>query len=73
MHTLVRSLRLREAVLAEGPAFLVALTCAEAFFKFHSFTLECVCFLATWWALSFLLSRAIARPTCERGPRPGRV
>ena len=30
---------------------------AEIFFKFHSFTLECVAFLSTWYALSWMLAR----------------
>jgi hypothetical protein len=45
MYTLFRNWRLREGLL-------------EAFFKFHSFTLECACFLATWTALGAILSFA---------------
>lgn len=29
----------------------VALTVAEQLYKFHSFTLEAIAFLATWWGL----------------------
>jgi hypothetical protein len=61
MYTLVRSLQLREGLVAETPAFLLALGLAEAFFKFHSFTLECTCFLATWLGFSFFLSLATRR------------
>jgi hypothetical protein len=49
--------------------FLAALV-AEFFYKFHSFTLECVAFLATWFALSYLLSLVRGRgasPATERG------
>jgi hypothetical protein len=30
---------------------LVSLVIAELFYKFHSFTLECLAFLATWYVL----------------------
>ena len=30
---------------------LAALLIAETFYKFHSFTLECLAFLATWYLL----------------------
>jgi hypothetical protein len=65
MYTLVRRVRLREGILAEGPAFLISLLCAETFYKFHSFTLECVCFLATWLAVSSALALAIRRVSRE--------
>ena len=61
MYTLIRNWRLREGFLAEAPAFVVSLIIAEAFFKFHSFTLECACFLATWTALSAMLAFATRR------------
>ena len=68
MYTLIRNWRLREGLLAETPAFVVSLFVAEAFFKFHSFTLECACFLATWTALGSILSFVTRRrsPECER-------
>ncbi len=42
----------RGLLVREGPGFLVALAIAEPFYRFHSFTLECAAFLATWYALS---------------------
>ena len=33
------------------PPLVVALALAEAFFKFHSFTLETLAFLGVWYAL----------------------
>ena len=36
--------------------FVIALLIAEFFYKFHSFLLECLAFLATWFVLSFLQS-----------------
>ncbi|MFN0105299.1 MAG: hypothetical protein ACKV2U_24830 [Bryobacteraceae bacterium] len=44
--------RLRNEV---GPLFMAALT-AELFFKWHSFTLECLGFLAAWYAFGWLLA-----------------
>jgi hypothetical protein len=48
----------RAKVLArEVPALIAALVTAEVFYKFHSFTLECVAFLATWTLFGWLGSR----------------
>ncbi len=35
---------------------MIALVIAEFFYKFHSFLLECLAFLVTWFVLSFLQS-----------------
>jgi hypothetical protein len=39
----------KEIFTAEVPSLMGALVVAELFYRFHSFTLECVAFLATWW------------------------
>ena len=51
MFTLLRALRVRELLVAEAPSFLLSLVIAEAFYKFHSFTLECLAFLSTWYVV----------------------
>jgi len=51
MFTLVRSLPLRQLLLAQAPILALSLVIAEIFYKFHSFTLECIAFLATWYVL----------------------
>jgi hypothetical protein len=51
MFTLVRTLPVPRLLLEQLPALVAALALAEAFYKFHSFTLECVAFLATWFAI----------------------
>ena len=56
MYTLLRSVGLREGLVSEAPALAISIVVAEAFYKFHSFTLECVTFLATWVAVSYLFS-----------------
>ena len=60
MYALIRSLPLRQLVLEQLPPLAVALVIAELFYKFHSFTLECIAFLATWYvadaAVNFLIN-----------------
>jgi hypothetical protein len=65
VYTLVRHVRLREGLGAEAPAFVLSLVLAEVLYKFHSFTLECLCFLLTWLALSCLFSLVARRFTSE--------
>jgi len=56
MYTLLRDLGLRKALLAEAPWLFLSMVIAEMFYKFHSFTLECGAFLATWFVVSYLSS-----------------
>jgi hypothetical protein len=56
VYTLVRSLGSRAALVREAVTFAAALAVAEALYKFHSFSLECLAFLATWAAFSGLAS-----------------
>jgi hypothetical protein len=53
MFTLVRSNTRLQLVAAEGPQFLAAMVIAESAYHFHSFSLECIAFLSTWWLLSY--------------------
>ncbi|MGH9766233.1 MAG: hypothetical protein ACREAB_02260 [Blastocatellia bacterium] len=43
--------------MAEASSLTLSIVTAELFYKFHSFTLECLAFLATWYAVSYLASR----------------
>jgi hypothetical protein len=52
MYTLIRNSGTREISLTEAPSLVVAVVVAELFYKFHSFSLECLAFLATWFVLS---------------------
>ena len=56
MFSLVKDLGVRVAVKQEAFPFVIAFAIAELFFKFKSFTLECLAFLAVWFLLSFLQS-----------------
>lgn len=52
MFALISELKLRPTLMREGPALAASMLIAETFYKLHSFTLECVAFLATWYVLS---------------------
>lgn len=55
MYTLMKLLPARQFLLEQVPALGAALVIAELFYKFHSFALECVAFLATWYVADGLL------------------
>jgi len=51
MHEFLHTLSVRRFALEQAPTIAGSLLIAELFYKFHSFTLECLAFLATWYAL----------------------
>jgi len=51
MFTLIRSIPVRQLLLEQVPVFTISFIIAELFYKFHSFTLECMAFLITWYVL----------------------
>ncbi len=61
MYTLLRMLPIKRLAYEQVPALGLAFLIAELFFKFHSFTLECAAFLATWFvfdvAIQWLFSK----------------
>ena len=56
MYRLVSSIPLRLLILEQAPALGVSLVIAELFYKFHSFTLETMAFLGTWYAADRVIS-----------------
>lgn len=56
MFQLISTTDWRRLLAMEGPGFLVSMAIAESFYRFHSFTLECAAFLATWYIASRLLN-----------------
>jgi hypothetical protein len=56
MWTLMKSLGPRRMAVEQAPALGASFVVAELFYKFHSFTLECLAFLGTWFALDALLA-----------------
>lgn len=59
MYTLLRSMSLRQLGSEQLPAIAVAWLIAELFYKFHSFTLECLAFLATWFVFDMVIQTAL--------------
>ncbi len=57
MYAFIKQATVREKYRVELPSVSLALIIAEFLYKFHSFTLECVAFLATWYVVSFVVSR----------------
>ena len=55
MYSYVRQAGIPTVLAQEAPALVTAFVIAELFYKFHSFTLECGAFLATWWLLDYTL------------------
>ena len=49
MYMLLRVLSVRRLLSEQLPALAAAWLVAEWFYKFHSFSLECAAFLATWF------------------------
>jgi hypothetical protein len=60
MYTQITRLGLKDYLARECPALVTAFVIAELFYKFHSFTLECLMFLATWGVLSWLQSKLLS-------------
>lgn len=65
MYTLLHLLPARRLASEQVPALALAWIIAELFFKFHSFSLECAAFLATWFVLDALVQRVV-RPLFTR-------
>jgi hypothetical protein len=60
MFRLIRSMTWKQGLAEQLPALAGAACIAEAFYKFHSFLLECGAFLLTWFVLDALL-QGVAR------------
>jgi len=60
MFSLINDLGIRPALKQEAVPFLSAFAVAEFFFKFGSFALECIAFLAVWFVLSFFQSLLVS-------------
>jgi hypothetical protein len=59
LYAIIHSLP-RPAMFAQGTGLVLSLVIAELFYKFHSFTLEALAFLATWYVLGGI-AEALAR------------
>lgn len=61
MYSLIQTLGLQTALKRELVPFVASFAIAEFLYKFHSFTLECAAFLATWAILSFVQQMLVGR------------
>jgi hypothetical protein len=61
MHSLVKQIGLKRALIAESPPLLMAFGIADWLYKFHSFALETIAFLVTWYVLSTLYQLLIRK------------
>lgn len=57
MFQLIHNLTAGELFRRQLPVFALAFMIAELFYKFHSFTLECLAFLVTWYVLDAIAQR----------------
>lgn len=65
MYTLWRGMHDWRAAWIEAPTLAASVAIAEFFYKFHSFSLECLAFLATWFVLGGVVS-AVAGKLAHR-------
>lgn len=73
MYTLVRKSSLGALLKLQAPPLLIAFATATLFFKWGSFALECVGFLALWFVLdaAYTAGRAVVtKPDGAAGAAP---
>jgi hypothetical protein len=66
MLDFLRALRTHAAYGPRLVAFLVAFLIAEFAYKFHSFTLECMAFLATWLVADLIVEAVTGKPRVRK-------
>ena len=66
MFELIRSSSRRELFTRHAPGLLIAFVVAELFYKWGSFSLECLGFLATWFVLDALFALVIGKTGRQR-------
>ena len=72
MYQLLASISTQDLALRQTPAFAASFIIASLFYKFGSFALECVAFLATWFVIDagFQLLARMRERTQNRPSRP---
>ncbi len=76
MYSLIRSITSRQLLIEQITSFGVSFIITELFYKFHSFTLECLAFLATWFVLDAiiqLIKKAITGKYRETTPQESQI
>jgi len=57
MYQMIKSHGVAATLTRETPSAIAAIIVAELFYKFHSFSLECLAFLATWCVFSWVVNQ----------------
>lgn len=57
MYSMIKNSHRADLITTQVPALTFALVIAEALFKWKSFALECIGFLAVWFVLDFAITR----------------
>jgi hypothetical protein len=71
MYSLIRSYSPKNFALTQLPSLVAAFVIAEFFFKWKSFSLECLGFLATWFVLDWCFSTVLRHFAPSVLERPG--
>ena len=61
MFQLIVLIRKQDLARRQLPIFLVSFAIASLFYKFGSFALECIAFLATWFVIDAAIQLIIGR------------
>ena len=69
MYTLFRTTPLSTLLAMQAPTVFVCFVIAELFYKFHSFTLETLAFLATWFVIDAVVT-GVRTIWAKRGSSP---
>ena len=69
MFRLLTSISTGELFKRQLPVFMISFLISELFYKFHSFTLECAAFLATWFVLDGAVHLLTGRRSPQRFPQ----
>lgn len=72
MLEFIRSLNRNGTLVYQLPSMAAAFLIAENFYKFRSFALECLAFMATWYAIDLavdILRKLLAKTRAAAGPQ----
>ncbi len=72
MFQLIRALSSQDLAVRQAPVLGVSFVIASLFYKFGSFALEAVAFLATWFVID-ALAEGVRMAVSRRRPRPDRA
>lgn len=67
MYQFLTSLSGQELAIRQVPAFTVSFIVAALFYRFHSFALECLAFLVTWFVVDAFIE-VVRRVMSRREP-----